>query len=168
MSNEVPDSKRSNSNCCGARLQASYLAQLQYRSDVYKMSEIIFLKEGTAPAPSKDFYHLSINKNKRLTLSSWGINIRIGSNRLPSQSISSLQEFLEAKKLQCEIVRVFGCETLELVKGVLSSTSHATIGDLPDYVTKKICLELELCDLGHLAQVYNYYDCNYIKFIFCQ
>lgn len=116
-------------------------------------TDVIFVREGIAPAPSKDYFYLTINKSKKLTLRSWNINLRTGTNRLPLQSTSSFQEFLEAKSLQSEIVRVFGVETLEHVKGALSGSSNTTFGDLPENVMKKICLELDLCEIGRLGQV---------------
>jgi F-box protein 36 len=111
---------------------------------------ILYEKTGQAPAPSKDFHQLLVSETE-VTLRGWKVSVRKDQRLIPpSQRKISWDEFDEDTRMQSEISRIFGEETLSQV--------HALIcGDwlirLPVDLIMKLCGYLELQDIARLAQV---------------
>lgn len=120
---------------------------------------VLYEKTGQAPPPSKDFHQLLVGETE-VTLRCWKVSVRKDQRLIPpSQKKVHWDEFDEDTRLQSEIMRIFGEETLSQV--------HALIcGDwlirLPVDIVLRICDSLELQDIAHLAQV-----CRKLRDICC-
>lgn len=113
-------------------------------------SHIIYERTGQAPSPSKDFYQLLVT-NTQVTLRGWKVSVRKDQRLIPpSQRKIPWEDFDEDTRMQSEISRIFGEETLSQV--------HALIcGDwlirLPVDLIVRLCTYIDLEDIARLAQV---------------
>ena len=82
----------------------------------------------------------------------WKITLR-SNKSLPSETIQSWQDFegtSNGKRLQSEIRRVFGADTLNYV---LSLVTQSWLPYLKSDITVEILVQLDLPDIARLAQV---------------
>lgn len=111
----------------------------------------IFETSRVGQAPSKDFFSLIVMKDS-VVWRTWRITLR--SNRsLPSETIQSWQDFegnSSGKRLQSEIRRVFGTDTLNYV---LSLVTQSWLPYLKSDIMVEILVQLDLPDIARLAQV---------------
>ena len=111
---------------------------------------ILFEKSGQAPAPSKDFHQLLVTETEVL-FRSWRISLRKDQLKVPpSQKRVTHEDFRYDAIMEADITRIFGCETLHYIQGVI-------FGDwlirMPENVLLKIVHGLELTDLIKVSQV---------------
>lgn len=111
----------------------------------------IFEISGVGQAPSKDFFSLTVTR-KSVIWRSWRITLR-SNKSLPSETIQSWHEFInnsDGTRLQGEIRRVFGVETLN---HVLSMVTQTWLPYLKSDILVEILVKLDLSDIVRLAQV---------------
>ena len=111
----------------------------------------IFETSGVGQAPSKDFFHLTVTRES-VIWRSWRITLR-SNKSLPGETIQSWDEFVNnsgGTRLQGEIERVFGVETLNIV---LAIVTQAWLPYLKSDILVKILVRLDLRDIMRLAQV---------------
>ena len=114
-------------------------------------SEKIFETSSVGQAPSKDFFSLIVRKDS-VVWRTWKITLRCNKS-LPSEAIQSWKDFegsSSGKRLQSEIQRVFGTDTL---KYVLSLVTQSWLPYLKSDIMVEILVQLDLVDIARLAQV---------------
>lgn len=114
-------------------------------------SDNIFETSSVGQAPSKDFFSLIVRKDS-VVWRTWKITLRCDKS-LPSEAIQSWKDFESSssgKRLQSEIQRVFGTDTL---KYVLSLVTQSWLPYLKNDVMVEILVQLDLIDIARLAQV---------------
>lgn len=114
-------------------------------------SDKIFETSSVGLAPSKDFFSLIVMKDT-IAWRTWKITLR-SNKSLPSETIQSWQDFegtSNGKRLQSEIRRVFGADTLNYV---LSLVTQSWLPYLKSDITVEILVQLDLPDIARLAQV---------------
>lgn len=116
-----------------------------------KRSKVLFETSGLGQAPSKDFYYLSVVKDS-IVWRSWRITLR-NDTSLPSETIQPWRTFVdssEGKRLQEEVKRVFGVDTLNYI---LALVTRSWMPFLRSDVLVEIILHLDLRDIVQLSQV---------------
>lgn len=111
----------------------------------------IFETSGVGQAPSKDFFHLTVTRES-IIWRSWRITLR-SNKSLPGETTHSWDEFVNNSKgtrLQGEIRRVFGVETLNIVLAMVTQT---WLPYLKSDILTEILVRLDLRDIIRLAQV---------------
>ena len=126
---------------------------LNIRRQVMKTtsSDKMFETSSVGQAPSKDFFSLIVMKDS-VVWRTWKITLR-SNKSLPSETIQSWQDFegnSNGKRLQSEIRRVFGTDTLNYV---LSLVTHSWLPNLKSDIMVEILVQLDLLDIARLAQV---------------
>lgn len=114
-------------------------------------SDKIFETSSVGQAPSKDFFSLIVRKDS-VVWRSWKITLRCNKS-LPSEAIQSWKDFegnSSGKRLQSEIQRVFGTDTLNYV---LSLVTQSWLPYLKSEIMIEILVQLDLLDIARLAQV---------------
>lgn len=114
-------------------------------------SKVLFKTSGLGQAPSKDFYYLSVVKDS-IVWRSWRITLR-NDTSLPSETIQPWRTFVdssEGKRLQEEVKRVFGVDTLNYI---LALVTRSWMPFLRSDVLVEIILHLDLRDIAQLSQV---------------
>lgn len=114
-------------------------------------SKVLFETSGLGQAPSKDFYYLSVVKDS-IVWRSWRITLR-NDTSLPSETIQPWRTFVdssEGKRLQEEVKRVFGVDTLNYI---LALVTRSWMPFLRSDVLVEIILHLDLRDIVQLSQV---------------
>ncbi|XP_068740811.1 F-box only protein 36-like [Montipora capricornis] len=114
-------------------------------------SKVIFEKSGLGQAPSKDFFFLSVVQDS-IIWRSWRITLRSDTS-LPNETIQPWGVFVDSfdgKRLQEEIKRVFGVDTLN---NVLSLVTKSWLPFLRSDILVEIILCLDLPDIVQLSQV---------------
>ena len=114
-------------------------------------SDKIFETSSVGQAPSKDFFSLIVRKDS-VVWRSWKITLRCNKS-LPSEAIQSWKDFegsSRGKRLQSEIQRVFGTDTLNYV---LSLVTQSWLPYLKSEIMIEILVQLDLFDIARLAQV---------------
>jgi len=114
-------------------------------------SDKIFETSSVGLAPSKDFFSLIVMKDT-IAWRTWKITLR-SNKSLPSETIQSWQDFegtSNGKRLQSEIRRVFGADTLNYV---LSLVTQSWLPYLKSDITVEILVQLDLPDIARLSQV---------------
>lgn len=134
---------------------AKLLKKIPTRRQVIGMktanSDKIFETSSVGLAPSKDFFSLIVMKDT-IAWRTWKITLR-SNKSLPSETIQSWQDFegtSNGKRLQSEIRRVFGADTLNYV---LSLVTQSWLPYLKSDITVEILVQLDLPDIARLAQV---------------
>ena len=111
----------------------------------------IFETSSVGQAPSKDFFSLLVRKDS-VVWRSWKITLRCNKS-LPSETVQSWKDFQgssSGKRLQSEIQRVFGTDTL---KYVMSLVTQSWLPYLKSEIMVEILVQLDLLDIARLAQV---------------
>lgn len=118
---------------------------------VTKRFKVLFETSGLGQAPSKDFYFLSVVTNS-IVWRSWRITLR-NDTSLPSETIQPWRTFVdssEGKRLQEEVKRVFGVDTLNYI---LALVTRSWMPFLRSDVLIEIIVHLDLRDIVQLSQV---------------
>lgn len=118
---------------------------------VTKRSKVLFETSGLGQAPSKDFYFLSVVTNS-IVWRSWRITLR-NDTSLPSETVQPWRTFVdssEGKRLQEEVKRVFGVDTLNYI---LALVTRSWMLFLRSDVLIEIVVHLDLRDIVELSQV---------------
>ncbi|CAL8281152.1 unnamed protein product [Lota lota] len=115
------------------------------------LKEPLFEISGQGPAPTKDFYHLSITKSDVLWRF-WRISMRNDCrNAKPGEQIESHGDYLEDTRLQSQVGLVFG-QGIQAYTLALSRGCYDYLERLPDPLLLHILSYLELEDVGTLGQ----------------
>ncbi|XP_071950645.1 F-box only protein 36-like [Antedon mediterranea] len=106
---------------------------------------------GQAPSPSKDFHQFTISTSNTIWRT-WNITLRNDYRRLnPTESRQPAEDFAYDERLQYDVRRVFGNNTLEYVKNLcLGQIDY--LARLPTPLLIYLVSFLELEDVASLAQ----------------
>ncbi|EDV21891.1 uncharacterized protein TRIADDRAFT_29750 [Trichoplax adhaerens] len=111
-------------------------------------------KTGQAPAPSKDYHQLLVT-HEEIIWRWWKISMRNNAIVFPGETKIPSEDFDYDDRLQTEILRIFGKETLEEVRR-LSMCKGDCLASLPLTVLMQIIASLPLEDILMLSQVNHY------------
>uniref|UniRef100_A0A3P8TSQ8 F-box protein 36a n=1 Tax=Amphiprion percula TaxID=161767 RepID=A0A3P8TSQ8_AMPPE len=131
----------------------------------FLLGEQLYQISGQGPPPAKDFFLLEITKNE-VIWKSWKISVRPEHRGAPPTQLKMAhQEFLHDKRLQCDVVTVFGQRILDYTVS-LCQGKFDYLERLPDDLLLKITSYLQLKDTTLLAQVSHRFRkfCNSDKF----
>lgn len=117
-------------------------------------------KTGQAPSPSKDYHQLLVT-DEEIIWRWWKISMRNNAIVFPGENKVPPEDFDYDDRLQSDILRVFGSETLEEVRR-LSKCRGDRLACLPLPVLMQIIVNLPLEDILTLSQVNHYlrYICS--------
>ncbi|XP_054840193.1 F-box only protein 36 [Eublepharis macularius] len=120
----------------------------------FLLPEVLFEARGQAPAPSKDFCQLLVNR-KDVVFRWWKISLRSEFREArPGELRESHDDFLDDPSLQIRIAYIFGPGTLDHIFN-LCRGKFDFLTRLPDTLLLRIMDYLDLEDVFRLAQVSN-------------
>ncbi|XP_075056295.1 F-box only protein 36-like [Mixophyes fleayi] len=121
------------------------------------LQDTLYEMQCQAPAPSKDFHHLTITK-KEVTLRSWKISVRAEHRKiLPREVRKTHSEFLEATMLHKPLEKIFGKNTMDYVLN-LCSGQFDFIVRIPDSLKIRILSFLDSQDIKQLSETCKTYQ----------
>ncbi|XP_077204935.1 F-box only protein 36 [Paroedura picta] len=125
------------------------------------LPDILFEVRAQAPAPSKDFYQLLVNRTE-VVFRWWKISLRSEFREArPGEFKESHDDFLDDPSLQIQIAYIFGPGTLDHILN-LCQGKFDFLARLPDPLLLCIVAYLDLEDISRLAQVSHRFErlCN--------
>ncbi|XP_026995560.1 F-box only protein 36b [Tachysurus fulvidraco] len=115
------------------------------------LGETLFEVSSQGPAPIKDYFCFHINRTE-VIWRWWKICLRPDSRSLrPGEVRESHGEFLEDRRLQSQVLMVFGPDVLQYCK-CLCEGQYDYLQRLPDSLLLHIMAHLELEDVTRLTQ----------------
>ncbi|THD27089.1 F-box only protein 36 [Fasciola hepatica] len=110
----------------------------------------IFEISKTAPSPQRDFHHLLITK-KLFIWRSWRITSRNdGAKYRPTESRCTFDEFAHDDRMQSEILRVMGKDTLEYVTNIAKGFVDLLVR-MPSHIIRRVLTYLNVEDIINLS-----------------
>ena len=109
----------------------------------------LYSASGQAPAPSKDFYELSVYK-KEVIWRKWRIRYSRDGKVVPSEDKMDIEKFLDSDVIHNDIERNLGDDVLNMAIGHLT---NVWLSRLPIHVLNIIMTYLDIKDIGRLHQV---------------
>lgn len=129
-----------------------FFAQHRLLAELYPENELIFRCDGDAPAPSKDYGQLEIDRD-HLTLRWWRICLKnVEGSIYPREIRDNFDDFSNDEVAQREILRIFGPTTLNYVFNIVSGQID-WISRLPQPIQIQILSNLNLDDISRVSLV---------------
>ncbi|KAF4072074.1 hypothetical protein AMELA_G00270190 [Ameiurus melas] len=115
------------------------------------LPELLFETSGQAPAPSKDFFQLTVTKSQ-VIWRWWKISLQVKlQGMLPGEMKQSHEEFLNDERLQKQVGMVLGSQLLDYTLG-LCEGRFDYLERLPDKLLLRLLSYMSYQDICHLSQ----------------